>query len=397
MSLTISELEAERAKLLEAIESQAQKISSQREPNIDSGHTLKDWLSAAEEVMPKALTLDNSRVNSKQTNQSPTNSSNSMNNSTKTSYLGVIIMLSLMLTVLGVLYVAYITIDKQLQAIKDESIAEIKTLQGSMTELQQTVASGGSPDLFVQLEDKVLVLETKLNAIQTQLELASVKSTTDAAQPILPEIALPISESEQAGAKAQINPITEAVLDQKLAVLEQKIDQKLEIILKHLLQDSTTIGASKTKTQPILAVNEPITPATPVATDTKTPDEAAPTVQETKKVALPTEPAQPTPTEKPLKNYTSDVQWLTNEPPLNYTMQLASTNEQALLKKMIKQHQLTDSKIISQTRNNVKSYVLVSGSFTSRKDADSMAKEFKEKYGIAPWVRRIRDITNRIE
>jgi septal ring-binding cell division protein DamX len=301
-----------------------------------------------------------------------------------------------------VLYVAYVTIDKQLQSIKDESIAEIKTLQSSMTELQQTVASGGSPDLFVQLEDKVLVLETTLNAIQAQL-------TQSNAQPVLPavvgeiasvtEMVLPISEGEQAMAKAQLNPITEAVLDQKLAVLEQKIDQKLEIILKHLLQDSAGAtevagAATKAKPQPTLAVTEP---SSPTLAELKTPETPALPLQDVKKVDAPTEPAKPAAAQKPLKNYTSDVQWLMNEPPLNYTMQLASTNDQALLNKMIKQHQLTDSKIISQTRNNVKSYVLVSGSFTSRKDADSMAKEFKNKYGIAPWVRKIRDITNRIE
>ncbi|MBD3755047.1 MAG: hypothetical protein IE937_05310, partial [Gammaproteobacteria bacterium] len=51
MAQTIADLEKERAELLKAIESQAQQISSTRADDAQ-GHSLSDWLNAAEEIMP---------------------------------------------------------------------------------------------------------------------------------------------------------------------------------------------------------------------------------------------------------------------------------------------------------------------------------------------------------
>jgi hypothetical protein len=52
MSYTISELEAERTKILEEIESKAKNMSKQNSTE-EISHTLSDWLAAAEEVMPE--------------------------------------------------------------------------------------------------------------------------------------------------------------------------------------------------------------------------------------------------------------------------------------------------------------------------------------------------------
>ncbi|MEA3404531.1 MAG: hypothetical protein U9R28_02190, partial [Pseudomonadota bacterium] len=119
MAQTISELEKERAELLKAIENQAQHISTKRSSEDDlDGHTLKDWLNAAEEVMPTRPVPGKSKsqdsVSSATTSNPKTASANG-----KASFFGVIILLSLLLTILGVLYIAYNTINKELQEVKE--------------------------------------------------------------------------------------------------------------------------------------------------------------------------------------------------------------------------------------------------------------------------------------
>lgn len=63
MSLTISELEEQRAKILEEIESKAGKLTSQN-TNKNESPSLNDWLNAAEEVMP-----ENPKLSSQQSKQ----------------------------------------------------------------------------------------------------------------------------------------------------------------------------------------------------------------------------------------------------------------------------------------------------------------------------------------
>jgi septal ring-binding cell division protein DamX len=278
-----------------------------------------------------------------------------MNQNNKISYIGVILMLSLMLTVLGVLYVAYVTINKQLESVKEESLGEIKTLQDSMTQLQQTLSGGGNPELFIKLEDKVVLLESRLNDIQQQLAaqaVANITSVVPSAQAATANteptnengLELPISLQEQVTAQTQVNQVTEAILDVKLAALEQKIDQKLETILNHLLQTTPKTTAQSGLVTGALLASKPTEqsvtqPNVPSVNDVKAPTVQAPVVSAVKVTEAPAVPAKPVDAQKPLKNYTADVQWLMNEPPLNYTMQLASTNEQALLNRLSKQKQ----------------------------------------------------------
>ncbi len=132
MAQTISELEKERAELLKAIESQAQQMSSSRQSRDThtSEHTLNDWLNAAEEVMPS-------------TPKRPTSSNNTQapKSKNKASFFGVVIMLSLLLTILGVVYIAYTSIHNELQkvlAVKEDSMREVTLLKESVAELQKS-------------------------------------------------------------------------------------------------------------------------------------------------------------------------------------------------------------------------------------------------------------------
>ncbi|MDQ7031998.1 MAG: hypothetical protein Q9M37_04675, partial [Desulfonauticus sp.] len=150
MSLTISELEAERAKILEEIENKAQKFSGdskQVEPP-----SLKSWLNAAEEVMPASKSEQKMRTNTKtqpnyqsQVLKPPRN---------KAPFFGVLIVLTLLLTLLGVLYIAYSNLHKELQRVlvaNEQSSAQIQEIQTDMTTLQQSIATGGKVELFISL------------------------------------------------------------------------------------------------------------------------------------------------------------------------------------------------------------------------------------------------------
>jgi septal ring-binding cell division protein DamX len=67
------------------------------------------------------------------------------------------------------------------------------------------------------------------------------------------------------------------------------------------------------------------------------------------------------------------------------------TDKNAILQ--IKEQQgLKDAKVIPQKRAGELRYVLVLGSFKNRSEADQLARQIKAKTGIAPWIRRVKDI-----
>lgn len=164
MSLTISELEEERAKILNEIESKAKKLSTSGSTE-DESLSLNDWLTAAEDVMPEK----------NQPNPTPKYSKKMISTSNiqnKTSFFGVVIMLTLFLTILGVIYIAYTSIHKELQnvlAVKEKHIEQMQQLQTDMQALQESVASGGKSALFSQLEAKVASLELQVTELKEQV------------------------------------------------------------------------------------------------------------------------------------------------------------------------------------------------------------------------------------
>ena len=399
MAQTISELEKERAELLRAIESQAQNISSNRSTEDDlDGHSLKDWLNAAEEVMPSKPNTAKSKGA-----QASEPSVTSKSATGKASFFGVIILLSLLLTILGVLYIAYSTVDRELKEVKEvkqSSQAETVQLQESMDKLQQTVATGGTPERFVELEQRVIELENQLAEIQKQqLTLIARLEAANGSQLITPVgTTTPSNLTPEKLKTASISNtdqvVTESILDAKLKAyttgLESRIDEKLSMILEFLtkgevkpeLKEKVLLnGADKTVAQP--AIQEPVEP------QISAPRITQPLVKMVEQVSSPTEPS----VSKPIADYSEDVKWLLDQPAQHYILQLASMTDKQALIKMVSQKGLIDSRIVIQVRDNAQRYVLVSGSYKSRNEANTKAKQIKAQFGISPWVRKMKDLT----
>lgn len=406
MAQTIADLEKERAELLKAIESQAQQLSSNRADDA-AGHSLTDWLNAAEEIMPTSPRTA-SKSATAQTPPSADTAKKPMPN--KTSFFGVIILLTLLLTILGVLYIAYTTINRELQevkTVKEETQANMQRLQQSMDELQQALASGGQPELFIELEQRVSALESRL---ESRLE-AMQSASPIASQTNLPtsQASLPATNLGAAEGAAQNTDkvVTEAILDEKLKAyttqLEKRIDQKLETILQHLMQGGTPVKVlPKAAPEPaeseaiISAPSEPNAPSEPtvsvmeqpllklVEPAAKTPSPAAPEAEA---------PVAPAPTATTL---TADENWLLQQPAQHYVLQLASMADKQALEKMVMQKGMSETRIVMQKRQDDVRYVLLTGSYANRADAGARAKELKERFGISPWVRKAKDLTTKL-
>ncbi|MEA1988377.1 MAG: SPOR domain-containing protein [Pseudomonadota bacterium] len=401
MSLTISELESERAKILDEIESQATKFS-QKKPSQEGNLSLNDWLNAAEEVMPES-------PEPKQKTSYSNKLLSSSNSNNKASFFGVIIMLSLFLTILGVVYIAYSSIQKELQialVAKEENKEQMKLLQSDVQNLSEVVASGGKSDLFSQLEAKVISLETQVAELKTII--TNQNGGTNLGLEVVTNPALLEKDGTHASdvivKTDKSGVVTEAILDHKLKIytqqLESKIDKKLEVILNHLRQ-----GGSASALPAIVnsAVDETVSNKTEVPTEevdtptvatVKTPVMDEPLVKLVTPVSKPKAPTAP---KAPIVTTSADVKWLMEQPQAHYVLQLASMTEAAALNEIVKNNQLKDTKILPQTRNNVTTYVLVTGSFADRANADALAKQIKSQSGITPWIRKARDLANRIQ
>ncbi len=392
MSLTISELESERAKILEEIENKAQKFSGDAKKTEQA--SLKSWLTAAEEVMPAPKPEKTMKTKTKSNYQSqvfkpPRN---------KVPFFGVFIVLTLLLTLLGVIYIAYSSLHKELQnvlQVHEKSTVQMKALQEEMTVLQKSIATGGKVELFVSLEDKIFALEAQVSALQKQIETQTitpdniVANNMDAQPSLTTVVASTNSSSEQ-----EDKLVTESVLDKSLKryteSLEKRIDQKLEAILSYLAENKQEGGE-------IFSVNKEVsTPVTPIVPVVKVPVIQQPLVQLVKPVEKPNTP-KIAKASAPIQHYSADVKWIMNEPKMHYTLQLASMPEAHSLQKIINKHQLKDVKILPQTRKEVTNYVLITGSFSDRALANELAKKIKSESGISPWVRKIKDLTSRIQ
>lgn len=401
MAQTIKELEKERAEILDAIESQAQNMSQKGSP---PEHNLKDWLNAAEEIMP-------AKKSSRQ--KTPLESSSPVRKKDKTSkssFFGVIIMLSLLLTVLGVLYIAYTSIHNELQkvlaanAISQENVESIKE---TVVNLEKSIASGGQGELFKSLQAKVAHLEAEVNDLKTQQII--LKSSTDKITgeqiKVVSGVASQLKTSED---NLELNKlVTSEELDRKLANHAQQINDKLEEIIQHLN---------------ILPATEPVKQVQAVKVPKETPPKEAfenislpkapklkiqePKIQEP--LGRLNQPAislvqrskplvQPELPKPPLLISSPEIDWIINEPAVNFTLQLASMPSRAGIQKVKDQKGLVNAKIIPQERNGRTQYVLVLGSFTDRHAADVSAKNFQTEYKISPWVRRVQDLKARIK
>lgn len=150
----MKELEKERADLLKAIENKAQQLSSKRSKSADNKeHNLKDWLSAAENIIPS----DSDYRGSSKNNKKPTQ----VLNKPQKSWLFIsIIIFSL---IIGASYIAYISINKEFTQVKtsqERNATEVELLK----------------DLIIELEQKIDIQEKKIKYLK---DISSVKSSSD--------------------------------------------------------------------------------------------------------------------------------------------------------------------------------------------------------------------------
>ncbi|WP_178863814.1 SPOR domain-containing protein [Thiomicrorhabdus cannonii] len=404
MAQTIADLEKERAELLKAIESQAQQLSSTRTDDAQ-GHSLSDWLNAAEEIMPNS-TRTASKTPPSQTAQTSAEMPRKPT-SNKTSFFGVIILLTLLLTILGVLYIAYTTINKELQevkVVKEQTQAEMQRLQQSMDELQKNLASGGQPEMFAALEERVGSLENVLADMQSQQQAMLKRLDAGVVATAEKPFVAPTESVKSETAGDQV--VTEAILDEKLKAyttqLEKRIDQKLETILQHLLQGGSAVKVlpktdEETDELRADAAEAIISPAAP--SEPKVPVMAQPILKLVQPVAKTAEPEKAI--AAPVVDASSvsapalsaDENWLQQQPAQHYTLQLASMADKQALEKMVAQKGIGDSRIVMQKRLDDVRYVLLTGSYANKADAAERAKQVKETYGISPWVRKVKDLT----
>jgi DamX protein len=307
MAQTISELEKERAKLLEAIEAQANQLSKQRGQSTNEArpHTLNDWLNAAEQVVPakkepklsydedySALTKPRNTAQSSRPSFNPQdfaepevslsqegrlsaqdpNKKKTANNpqqakhAQKASFFGVVIMLSLLLTMLGVVYVAYNAIQndiKQVMAIHTETLEGMTELQVEVLAIKEQLEKGGDSLVFDQLIDRIE---------QQQLQLNDLNQA--------------VAENAQ-----QVS--TGALRD-----LQQNLERQMETRLQGMLTQLALSAPEQPQVEPSVTVDpEPIVPRI---------EQKVVRLVETKS------PVDP------------DVTWLKQQPAENFILQLAS-------------------------------------------------------------------------
>ncbi|MFA6698841.1 MAG: SPOR domain-containing protein [Thiomicrospira sp.] len=365
MAQTISELEKERAKLLEAIEAQASQISTHRSNGANEArpHRLNDWLNAAEQVLPEGnKPMAASPVNKKATRE-PTRPVSASQARTKASFFGVIIMLSLLLTILGVIYIAYTSIQKDLRqvlAAHNQTLEDLSALQADLQALAKTVEEGGDSEAFSAINTRLTQFEQELSGIK---QLQSTPSSAG------------------------------GVSANALQAISQKMERQMDARVQSLLQQIQRAGINvNTPTQTVAPVDSvaavelvEMEVAEPVAP-------AAPRVEQ--KVVRLVQPAAQTSATN--KNVSPDVAWLNAQNEQSYTLQLASMTDAAALEKLKRDKNLLDAKIVPQYRDGKVNYVLVRGSYAERTQANQASLSVKETTGISPWIRRVKDLNTHL-
>jgi Uncharacterized protein conserved in bacteria len=86
-----------------------------------------------------------------------------------------------------------------------------------------------------------------------------------------------------------------------------------------------------------------------------------------------------------------------SQPAFNFTLQLASMGDRASIQKVVENKGLQGTKIIPQERNGEQNYVLLTGSYATRQQAENAASTYKSKFGISPWIRKIKDLSSRVK
>lgn len=435
MSKSISQLaEQERAKLLEAIEAQANRISSKRDPD-QTDISLSDWLSAAEKVIPNPKEPTNPaakayqanakddqlfanksepswdelfeqeprlttrqdaparNLNHKTPSASPTSGKirrTSKPNPAKTGpYFGVVVMLSLLLAMTGILYLAYMLVTeefKRLETLVLDQEAQISQLETLVIDTQMLLEQHEDAPIVVSLMQRV----TELEAAQT-----AVNRNSNSASQVLPEQIEALAAAqrnleqqlEQAITRQAQNPSTDII-----SQLEQQILQRLQ-------QSSESLNLRPLPITEPERVNESsssqptITPPTAPSAPTE-PSITSPVIQPD--VAVVEDLADASAQTGQTARIGEDIAWLEQQTGQHFVIQLAAMAQPERLEQIIRQHNLTDVRILPQVRNGQTRYILVNGTYSQRSNAAEQANRFREQTGITPWIRRVNDINGSV-
>lgn len=201
MAHTVAEIEAQRAKILEEIESRVGKIPQNQ--NSETQPSLTEWLSAAESVMPGA--------HKAQTASTPNNESNSLHsnavmqqNSSSKNFFKIIILFTFILTFIGMSFIT-LTYNKEAvsayfqpaeatapvttpviakttteqavseipaedkTALKVETDTPVTTTVQKQTESTMKAANADMQALIMDLKNEIKALEGKMQVAQTDL------------------------------------------------------------------------------------------------------------------------------------------------------------------------------------------------------------------------------------
>lgn len=366
---TISDLEAQRAQILQEIEAKAGKISqNSSDGTTDSANpSLNDWLSAAEEVMPEPVKNDvSSDVTLRKTVNSTGNGEQLMSNddmkSKNSTFFTIVIVFTLFLTIIGVLFIVYSSLSNEIEKLQTsaQGSEQFTELQNKVTALEEQLGSQNSNEELTQSQQQIEQLNNELSLVKEQLvglqkELDQYTNNQKLAQS---GQAMKLNGQETNGQN-----------------LEKLVQGQLQAIISQLSssQDSDNSNSESNIAQP--AINEP---SIAVIENTVAPE-------------LPKTP------DAPVLAQTEDVKWLLAQNGKNYILQLASMPTEDAAEKVKLKHNFKDAKVIPQERKGVVNYVLVTGSFENKPNAQLLSAKIKKDTGIAPWIRQIEDIARRVQ
>ncbi len=354
MAQTVKQLEKERAELLKAIGSQAQQNSS-----VDnSGHSLSDWLNAAEDVMPSNQSPKrrgkprNAPKTIKITKQSTTKTKSS-------SIFTIIIVISLLLTIIGIIYISYISTNNEIRQVKQTQ----ETSSSDIEELKSTV---------VEIEPKIKDLEKGIKQLKNNSPIAATG----------------INNEELMNSK----PVTTSLKGVEKQI--HQLDYKLEQILLALVNRNPTITKTPVnlkKSTVKVKITEPtiIEPIAPKIKPIKQP-----VVRLLKRISTPKKVTAP---KAPIADYTLDIKWLMDQPAFNYTLQLANMSGKAAAQKFINNKSLSGSHVVGVQKAGKTNYIILTGSYPTKKAANQARREYKANFGISAWVRKIKDISSKVK
>jgi hypothetical protein len=285
-----------------------------------------------EVTLSKPMSPEPTKTNKTANQKSKTNSNPQTKQAQKASFFGVIIMLSLLMTVLGVIYVAYTAVQNDLQKmtlIHSETLDTLSALQVDVITLKEQLDKGGDTHLFDQFIDRIENQQLQLNELRQ-------------AQP--------------------------QIMQQTMQRIEAQMEARLQALLTQLAFSETAHSIAELNT-PV----EVVAPVVPRA------EQKVVRLVETK---APVDP---------------DVTWIKQQVAEHFVLQLASMPERSGIEKVMADKRIQGGRIIPQLRDGRKSYVLVVGSYSQRVEANQIAIDIKEQTGISPWIRRISDLSGRVE